>query len=77
MCLSVSVCVSVCVCSQEQHLDLLAECATSAARTPASASTVTTLGLSLDGRPLDMLTIGEGPLNVWAIARQVRVWVWV
>jgi murein tripeptide amidase MpaA len=29
-----------------------------------------TLGTSLDGRAIDCLTIGEGPLNVWLYARQ-------
>ncbi len=28
------------------------------------------LGQSLDGRPLDLLTLGEGPLKVWFYARQ-------
>lgn len=49
--------------SQEQHLDLLAEC-------NAAGASLCTLGQSLDGRPLDMVTLGDGPLNVWAIARQ-------
>jgi hypothetical protein len=51
--------------SQEQHLDLLAECASSGLAATCS------LGCSLDGRSLDMVTVGDGPLNVWAIARQV------
>lgn len=29
-----------------------------------------TLGQSLDGQPIDCLTIGEGPLTVWLYARQ-------
>lgn len=53
--------------SQEQHLDLLAECASS------DLASTCSLGLTLDSRTLDMVTIGEGPLNVWAIARQVCV----
>jgi hypothetical protein len=69
VCVCVCVCVRVCscvfVCSQEQHLDLLAECSTSA------LASTTELGQTLDGRSVDMVTIGDGPLNVWAIARQV------
>jgi murein tripeptide amidase MpaA len=30
----------------------------------------TVLGKTLDGRPMDMLTLGEGPLQVWLYARQ-------
>ncbi len=30
----------------------------------------TVLGLTLDGRPLDKLTVGDGPLQVWLYARQ-------
>jgi hypothetical protein len=51
--------------SQEQHLDLLAACCVS------ELAATSTLGLTLDGRTMDMVTIGDGPLNVWAIARQV------
>ncbi len=29
-----------------------------------------TLGTSLDGQPIDCLTLGEGPMQVWLIARQ-------
>jgi murein tripeptide amidase MpaA len=32
--------------------------------------THTVLGDTLDGRPMDMLTLGEGPVQVWLYARQ-------
>ena len=31
---------------------------------------LTVVGSTLDGRPLDLLTIGTGPLQVWVLARQ-------
>ena len=49
--------------SQERHLNLLARC------TPSRAN-VKCLGYTLDGRPMDMVTIGRGNLKIWAIARQ-------
>lgn len=50
--------------SMERHHDLVAEVA--------SLPFVThrELGASLDGRSIDCLTLGEGPLTVWLYARQ-------
>ena len=50
--------------SMERHHDLVAELA--------SLPFVThrELGQSLDGRPIDCLTLGDGPLTVWLYARQ-------
>ena len=50
--------------SSERHLDLVARCAAD----PLVSHRV--LGQSLQGRDMDALTLGEGPLTVWAIARQ-------
>lgn len=50
--------------SMERHHDLVA---TMAELTDVSHRT---LGQSLDGQPIDCLTIGEGPLTVWIYARQ-------
>ena len=51
--------------SMERHHDLVTPIA-GASR----ASTIASLGKSLDGQDIDCLTIGEGPLNVWLYARQ-------
>jgi murein tripeptide amidase MpaA len=50
--------------SWERHQDLIAETAAE----PGVAHRV--LGHSLDGRPIDCLTLGEGPKQVWLYARQ-------
>ncbi|MEC3910249.1 M14-type cytosolic carboxypeptidase [Sphingobium sp. CR2-8] len=50
--------------SMERHHDLIAW----AASQPGVAHRE--LGLTLDGQPLDLLTIGEGPKQVWLYARQ-------
>lgn len=50
--------------SMERHHDLIAL----AAQQPGVEHKE--LGLTLDGQPLDMLTIGEGPKQVWLYARQ-------
>ena len=50
--------------SHDRHLDLVARIGTR----PGVA--VATLGTTLDGRAIECLTIGEGPLNVWCYARQ-------
>jgi len=49
--------------TREQHRDLVAQCQSAGAR-------LEVLGTTLDGEDLDLLTIGEGPLPVWVIARQ-------
>lgn len=49
--------------SHERHLDLVADAQSAGAR-------LEVLGRSLDGRDMDCLTIGEGPLSIWVIARQ-------
>lgn len=50
--------------SMERHHDLVAELA------DLPGVTYRELGQSLDGRPIDCLTIGDGPLTVWLYARQ-------
>lgn len=48
----------------ERHLDLIAETASM------TGVRLESLGKTLDGRDMDLLTMGEGPLNLWFIARQ-------
>lgn len=50
--------------SMERHHDLIAW----AANQPGVAQRQ--LGLTLDGQPIDLLTMGEGPKQVWLYARQ-------
>lgn len=50
--------------SMERHHDLVAWAATQPGVTHRE------LGLTLDGQPLDLLTLGEGPKQVWLYARQ-------
>nr|WP_314446176.1 M14-type cytosolic carboxypeptidase [uncultured Sphingomonas sp.] len=50
--------------SMERHHDLVAAIA------EIDGVRHRTLGQSLDGQPIDCLTIGEGPLTVWLYARQ-------
>ncbi|MFC3442238.1 M14-type cytosolic carboxypeptidase [Sphingobium rhizovicinum] len=50
--------------SMERHHDLIAWAASQ------SGVAHRELGLTLDGQPMDMLTIGDGPKQVWLYARQ-------
>jgi murein tripeptide amidase MpaA len=50
--------------SMERHHDLIAEAAAS------EGVDLVPLTRTLDGRPLDMLEMGEGPLKVWLYGRQ-------
>jgi len=50
--------------SMERHADLVAQTAEQ------PGVSLTSLGRTLDGREMDCLTLGEGPLNVWLYARQ-------
>ncbi len=50
--------------SWERHLDLVAQAAV------APGVTHRTLGLTLDGRTIDCLNLGEGDVQVWLYARQ-------
>jgi murein tripeptide amidase MpaA len=50
--------------SMERHHDLVARIGGCA------GVSVQTLGTSLEGQPIDCLSMGEGPLNLWFIARQ-------
>ena len=50
--------------SYERHQALIGRCAT------AARARLTVLGGTLDGRPLDMVTVGDGPRKVWVCARQ-------
>lgn len=48
----------------ERHLDLVARCAA------APAATVRSLGQTLDGREIECVEVGNGPLHCWIIHRQ-------
>jgi murein tripeptide amidase MpaA len=50
--------------SMERHHDLIARIAA------APGVTLTELGKTLDGQPIDCLTMGTGPKSVWLYARQ-------
>ncbi|WP_225206977.1 M14 family metallopeptidase [Novosphingobium huizhouense] len=50
--------------SLERHADLVAQAA------QGEGVTHRVLGRSLDGRPIDCLELGEGPVQVWLYARQ-------
>jgi murein tripeptide amidase MpaA len=50
--------------SMERHFDLVSRMALK------PGVTASQLGLTLDGQPLDCLTLGEGPKQVWLYARQ-------
>lgn len=47
-----------------RSLDLVARCAA------APGARVSSLGLTLDGRELECITVGQGPLHCWVIHRQ-------
>ena len=53
--------------SYESHLALVARCA---ATTGAPGLAVRSLGQTLDGRELDCIRVGTGPLQAWIIHRQ-------
>ena len=53
--------------SYERQLDLVARCA---AATGAPGLRVGSLGQSLDGREMDVVTVGTGKLHAWVIHRQ-------
>ena len=48
----------------ERHLELVAKCAS------APGATVRSLGQTLDGRELECVEVGRGPLHAWVIHRQ-------
>jgi murein tripeptide amidase MpaA len=50
--------------SMERHADLVAWAVTE------GGARVTELGQTIDGHPLDLLTVGDGPLAIWITARQ-------
>lgn len=52
----------------ERQLDLVARCA--AATLSAPGLQVASIGQTLDGRELDLITVGTGPLSAWVIHRQ-------
>ena len=53
--------------SYERHLALVARCAAAAG---APGLSVRSLGQTLDGRELDCIRVGTGPLQAWVIHRQ-------
>jgi len=50
--------------SMERHADLVARCQ------QADGVSLEVLGQTLDGQAIDLLRVGEGPKNFWAVARQ-------
>jgi murein tripeptide amidase MpaA len=50
--------------SYERHQDLIAKCVAS------HLATVEVLGSTLDGRDMELVTVGTGPLKIWLAARQ-------
>jgi len=50
--------------SYERHLDLISKC------TKSPHANVMSLGQSLDGREMECVQVGSGPLNAWVIHRQ-------
>ncbi len=50
--------------SMERHADLVARCQ------QADGVSLEVLGQTLDGQAMDLLRVGEGPKNFWAVARQ-------
>ena len=54
--------------SRLRHLDLVAHCA--AAKDAAPGLSVRSLGQTLDGREMDCVSVGTGPLQAWVIHRQ-------
>ena len=50
--------------SMQRHHDLIAEISS------AEGVTIESLGKTLDGQDMDLVTMGEGPVNLWFIARQ-------
>ena len=50
--------------SQEMHLDLIARCMM------APNTHVRSLGKTLDGRDIDLITMGTGPRKIWVQGRQ-------
>jgi hypothetical protein len=51
--------------SPEEHANFVA-------RSVAAGAAHEVIGRTLDGRPLDLLRIGDGPKKVWLLGRQVR-----
>lgn len=56
--------------SLEQHQDLIARCQQATDAAGKRVAHIETLGLSLDGRTIDCVRVGDGPRVVWLIARQ-------
>jgi len=50
--------------SRERHLDLIADAQV------VDGARVEVLGQTVDGRDLELITVGDGPLALWLIARQ-------
>jgi murein tripeptide amidase MpaA len=56
--------------SYEQHLSLIADCAAAKDTDGSPLCSVTTLTQTLQGREIEMITTGTGPLKLWFTARQ-------
>jgi murein tripeptide amidase MpaA len=56
--------------SNERHHALLAECQAARERDGTSMCTVTTIGQSVEGRDIEVVSAGVGPAQCWIVARQ-------
>ena len=56
--------------SYEQHQKLMADCQRTSSHSGAQMCSVSALGHSLEGRDIDVVTAGTGPLTCWILARQ-------
>lgn len=54
----------------DQHLDLIAKCVLSKEMDGSPMCAVATVALTKQGREVQMITTGNGPLKLWFIARQ-------
>ena len=57
-------------CSYEQHQALIARCQAATDHDGTALCAVESIGQSLDGRDIDLVTVGTGPTMCWIVARQ-------
>jgi murein tripeptide amidase MpaA len=56
--------------SYEQHQALIAQCQGALDHDGSALCAVESIGQSLDGRDIDLITAGTGPTTCWVVARQ-------
>lgn len=56
--------------SYERHQALIARCQAAKDRDGSTMCAVSSIGQSLDGRDIDLVTVGTGAAPVWVVARQ-------